>query len=79
MYLTLKAPVINREGAENSGGKRAGPVPVRCIQVNRRSPPLLAPQSLTTQVPANLTGQVPKWSDSEVPAVAVTGSLPVYI
>ena len=43
--------VHNREGAKNSGGKTAGPVPVRCIQVNRRPLPPLAPLSLTTQVP----------------------------
>ena len=41
----------NREGAKNSGGKTAGPVPVRCIQVYRRSPSQLAPLCLTIQVP----------------------------
>ena len=41
---------VKREGAKNSGRKRAGLEPVRDVQVNRRSLPPLAPLSLTPQV-----------------------------
>ena len=69
----------NREGAKNSGGKKAGLVPAFWLQVDRRYLPALAPLSLTSQVPDQriFTGATPEWSVSEAPVVKVTGGTPV--
>ena len=49
------------------------------FKVNPTQEPLLAPHSLTTQVPDQwkIAGQVPEWSDTGEPVVAVTGDTPV--
>ena len=58
---------------------RTGLVPVSRLQVYRRSLSLLAPQSLTTQVPDQriFTGSTPEWSDFDVPVLVGTRDLPV--
>ena len=60
---------------KNSGGKRQAYYQSQVITGKRRSLSVLAPVSLTTQVPdqQNFTGATPEWSDSQALAQKVTG------